>query len=443
MTKNGSDDQANNERELKTESGINPDKLKVDLTEGQSWTRFLVIEVPSEEVDAKFQEVYGEYRSKARIPGFRPGKAPMGLIEKKFDAEVRGEVLETLVDEAYRGAIIRKKIWPLANPRVSDIEFDKNKPLKFKAEIEIRPEIKLKKYRGFRIEKKVRKVTEKDVDDSIRYLCERMAEFETVERPAIDGDQVRFDLLKKYDKLGRLKEDKLEDVEAVLGSEGILKEFQDGLMGMSLGEMKDIRVKYPNDYYDKNLAGDEIHYTAVVKEIKKRILPEVNDELVTKISSHKTVDEFRRSLNEKLEKQAQNEATRNMRFELIDRTVKANSFDVPVSLLNNYLDSVVKDYKSNGENVDENTIRKQYRPVGENMIRWNFLYHEIAAAENIEVTSDDRAKWVHDFSVAHNLPVEKAREALGKSRRLGDIDESIIEAKVLELIIDNSEIIEN
>ena len=132
-----------------------------------------------------------------------------------------------------------------------------------------------------------------------------------------------------------------------------------------------------------------------------------------------------------------------MRLELIDRTVKSNSFDVPASLLNKYLDSVVADYKSNGENVDENTVRQQYRPVGENLIRWNFLYHEIAAAEKIMVTPEDRMKWVHDFAVSHNLPVERAREALGKSGRQSDIDESIIEAKVLEHIIDNSEIIED
>ena len=443
MTTKENNENGNGDVAAENGYGIDPEKLKVELTEGQSWTRFLAIEVPSDEVDAKFREVFGEYRSKAKIPGFRPGKAPMSLIEKKFDAEARVEVLESLVDEAYKGALIRKKIWPLANPKVSEIDFDRNKPLKFKAEIEIRPEIKLKKYKGFRIEKKVREVTEKDVDDSLQYMAEKMAEYETVERPSMNGDLVKFDLLKKFDKLGRLKEDKLEDVEVVLGSEGILKEFQEGLMGMGLGEMKDIEVQYPGDYYDKNLAGDEIKYTAVIKEIKKRNLPEINDELVAKVSEHKTVGEFRISLKENLEKQAQNDATKAMRSELIDRTVKANSFDVPISLLNKYLDSVVEDFKSNGEDVDEDTVRRQYRPVGENLIRWNFLYHEIAMTEQIKATSDDRMKWVHDFAVAHNLPVEKAREALGKSGRQGDIDESIIEAKVLEYIIDNSEIVED
>jgi trigger factor len=443
MTKNGDEVEKNGKPDKESQPDTEIRNLKVDISKGQSWTRFLSIEVPSEKVDEKFREVYDNFRNKAKVPGFRPGKVPMNIIEKKYDSDVRAEVLEALVDEAYKQAIIQKNVWPLANPVVSEVNFEKNQPLKFKAEIEIRPEIKLKKYKGFRVEKIVRKVAEKDVGDSIEYMREKMAEFETVERASMNGDQVKFDLLKKSDKLGRMKDDKLEDVEIVLGSEGILKEFQDGLIGMSIGEMKDIGVKYPENYHDKNLAGDEILYTAVVKEVKKRNLPEVDNELVSKVTSHKTVDEFRESLKQNLEKQAENEATRNLRSELIKRVVQANSFDVPISLLDRYLNSVVEEHKSSGENVDENAVRNQYRAMGENLIRWNFLYYEIAKAEEITVSAEDRKKWVHDFAVTHNLTEDRAREALGQSRRLNEIDDSIIEGKVLEFIMKNSEIITN
>jgi trigger factor len=441
MTKDADDKDKKGNGNSENGPGNEIDNLKVDVSKGQSWTRFLTIEVPSTKVDAKFQEVFGNFRQKAEIPGFRPGKAPMNIIEKKYDANVKAEVLESLVDEAYRQALIKEQIWPLADPKVSEVEFERSKPLKFKAEIEIRPEIKLKKYKGFRVEKTIRKVAEKDVDDSIEYMRENMADFEIVERPAIDGDQVKIDLLVKSDKLNRLKEDKLEGVELILGNEGILKEFQEALPGMGLGEMKDVTVIYPQDYQDPNLAGDEITYTAVVKEVKKRNLPEVNDGLVSKVSSHKTVDDFRKMLRENLEKQAENDATKALRSDIIRKVVESNSFDVPISLVTRYLDSVVEDHKSKGENVDENTIRSQYRPLGENLIRWNFLFHEIAGKENITVTTDDRAKWVHDFSVAHNISPEKAREILGRSGRQSDIDDSILEGKVLEYIIENSEII--
>ncbi len=415
--------------------------IKIEITKGQSWTRFLAIEVPASSVDDRFKKALEEYKSKAKIPGFRPGKVPMNIIEKKFSNEVGGEVLETLIGESYQQALIQNKLWPLGDPKVSDVKFDRSAPLQYKAEIEIRPELKLKKYKKFRIEKVVRKVKEKDVDDSIEYMREKMAEFETVERASMNGDLVIVDLLKKYDKLNKLKEDKLENVEIILGSEGVLKGFREGLPGMSIGEMKDISVKYPQDYADSNLAGNEITYTTVVKEIKKRNLPEVNNEFVMKVSPHKTVDEFRESLKKNIEKQAETETNRNLRSEAIKKVVEANSFDVPVSLLNKYLDSVVNDFKSNRENVDESSIRNQYREMGENLIRWNFLYYEIAKAEKITVTTDDRKKWVHDFALTHDLTEEKAREILGKSKRQQDIDDSIVEGKTLEFIIENSEII--
>jgi len=429
-------DKENNElNDMKKPDDITDDAVKVNVIEGEAWKRTLNIEVSADEVNSKFESVFNEYRTNSKIAGFRPGKAPMAVVKKKYAKDIMSDVFEPLVSSAYEKALVANKLWPLGNPEISDVDFDENKPLKFKAEIEIRPEIELKKHKGFRIEKNIKKVTDKDLEESINYLRENMAEFNSVERVATTGDLVIADLNKKFDKL--------ENVEIMLGAKGVLKEFQDGITGMNIGEMKDIEVKYPQDYYDKNLAGNEIIYTALVKEVKEKVLPELNEELIQKISKYKTVDEFNTGLRENLEKQAQSDAVRQLRSDIIKNTVESNTFEVPASLLNRYLDSVVEDYKNKSEQVDEEEIRKQYKLQGENLIRWNFLYHEIAHAEKINVSKEDRAKWVHDFSVANNMSVEQARESLGKANKLQDIDESILEGKVLEFAIENSEIIEN
>jgi trigger factor len=416
-------------------------QIKSKVKNGQGWIRFLEIEVPTEEVSSKFQSTYEQYRSKAKIPGFRPGKAPMGMVKQKFGNEVRGEVLEDLLSDAYRQALTDEKLMPLDDPKISEVEFDESQPLKFKAEIEVRPEIKLGKYIGFRIEKKTRKVADKDVDDSLQYLQERMAEYHPVQRPSESGDLVIVDLIKKHDKLGRLKEEKLENVEIYLGGEGVLEEFQKNLTGVRIGEMKNIQVKYPDDYYDPNLAGDEILFMAVTKEIKKKVLPELNDEFAARASKSKTLEELKESLKKNLEAQAFEDANKALRSEIIKRVVEGNLFDVPISLLNKYLDSVVEDFKEKGQKVDENKVRSQYRPLGENFIRWSYLYHEIAEAEEIKVQAEDRKKWVEGFARTYNMSEEAAREALGKSKRIRDIDESILEARVIDHIIENSEII--
>jgi trigger factor len=301
--------------------------------------------------------------------------------------------------------------------------------------------VTLNKYTGFRVEKKIDQIGEKEIDESLQYLRERMAEYFPVQRAAENGDLVIVDLLKKHDKLGRLKEEKLENVEIELGHKGILQEFQRGIMGLKIGEMKDISVKYPDNYYDKNLAGDQILYLAVIKEIKKKSLPELNDEFAAKVSDSKTVAELRVKVKESLEREAQDNATRRLRNEVIKRVIDTNQFDVPISLLNSYLDGVIEDFKKKNESFDEAEVRTRYRPLGENMIRWSYLYYEIAKAENIKVEADDRKRWVDNFAKIYNLTPEAARQALGKSQKLQDIDDSILEEKVLQLIIDKSEII--
>lgn len=418
-----------------------PKNLRINVRNGQAWTRFLEIEVGAEDVTSKFQSVYESFRNKAKISGFRPGKAPMGIVKQRYAGEIKAEVLEELIPEAYQHALTQEKLIPLDNPKLSDVDFGEDKPLKFKAEIEIRPEIKLGKYKGFRVEKRVGRITEKDVDNSLQYLRDRMAEYHPVQRPSENGDLVIVDLIKKHDKLNRLKEDRLDNVEIYLGGDGVLEEFQRGLMGVRIGEMKDISVKYPDDYFDKNLAGDQILFMAVTKEIKRKVLPELNDEFAARASKAKTLDELKEILRKNLEAQAQDDATKNLRSEMIKRVVEGNLFDVPGSLLNKYLDSVIEDFKKKGEPVDENTVRSQYRPFGENFIRWNYLYYEIAKAEGLKVGPDERKKWVEGFARTYNISEEKAREFLGKSGRVKNIDESILEDKVIEFIIKNSEVI--
>jgi trigger factor len=425
--------------ELETDDSLKG--MTVNLREGQAWTRFLEIELPAERVSEVFNSTYEEYRRKAKIPGFRPGKAPIGIIKQRYESDVRQDVLESLLPKAYEQALIQEKLVPLNPPKLSDVRFEDGQSLKFKAEFEIRPHVTLGKYTGFRVEKKVPQVGAKEVDDSLLYLRERLAEFHPVQRPAENGDMVIVDLVKKHDRFGRMKEDKIENAEINLGSRGLLEEFQRGILGMRIGEMKDISVKYPPDYYDTNLAGDQILYLVIVKEIKKKVLPELNDDFATKASKSQNLVELRAKMKENLEHQAQEDASRNLRNEIIKRVIEANHFDAPISLVNNYLDGIVEDYKNRGAVVDEAAIRGEYRSYAESLIRWNYLYYEISRKENITVDAEDRKKWVENFARTYDMTVEQARERLGKARKLDDIDDSILESKVLQLIIDKSEII--
>ncbi|RKX19663.1 MAG: trigger factor [Candidatus Zixiibacteriota bacterium] len=415
--------------------------LKVTVITEPNCKRILKIEVPQEEVGTEFKNCFDLYRTKANISGFRPGKVPINLLKQRFGESIKADVFEKLVANALSNAIKQENLDPISKPKISEVDFDENKPLKFKAEFEVKPEIDLKGYKGLKLEKRVREVTDADVDNSLKLLQQKYAEFHSVNRKCHDDDMVIVDLIKKYDKLNKLKEEKLENIEIDLGSETVLKEFKEGLRGMGIGEMKEIQVKYPEDYLDKRLAGDEIKYLAIVKEVKEKELPELNDEFAKNIAHLKNLEELRKTVNEELIRKANNDATNTLRSDIIKKLIEKNSFEIPESMIERYLQSVTEDFKKRYKDVDEFQLRQNYRSIGEDIIRWQFIYSEIAKIEGIKTNEEDRAKWVRGYAKAYNMSEETARQTLGQARKFDEIDDTILENKVLDFITRNSEII--
>jgi trigger factor len=414
--------------------------MKVTVNKEPNCRRIIDIEVPSEEVNAEISRLASEYRSQATIPGFRKGKAPMDVVRKRYSDSIKADAFENLVKKAYEDAVTKEKINAIEQPKLSNIKFEENQPLAFRAEVEVLPDFKVTGYKGLKVTKKVREVTDNDVEETLKQIQRNHAEYFPVERSCHDQDLVVVDLIKKYDKAGRLEDEKLEDIEIDLGSDGVLKEFKEGLRGMSIGEMKDIEVKYPDDYSDKQLAGNEIKYTAMVKEVKEVKLPELNDEFAENYAQAESMDKLKDNLRETLKMQVEQEATNNVKSEIIQKVIEKNSFEVPESMVKRYLDSVTEDFKKRYKDVDDLKLRQSYRKIGEDTIRWQFIFRRIADVENVEVNEQDRAEWVKEFAGRYNMSEKTAREALGKAGKFQDIDENLLERKVLDYIMENSDI---
>jgi len=414
--------------------------LKVTVNSEPKCKKILDIEVPQEEVQAEIDNQILQYRSKASIPGFRRGKAPLELVKSQFMDSIKGDVFETLIPRAYDQAIRQENIRPVDQPKLSNVEFDEDKPLKFRAEIEVYPEFELKGYTRLELTKKIREVTDKDLAEALAQMQRQNAEYIPVERKCHENDLVVVDLIKKYDKLNQLKDDKLDNVEVDLGGESVLKEFKEGLSGMGIGEMKDIEIKYPDDYSDKQFAGNEIKYTALVKEVKEIKLPELNDEFAKNFAKMENLDKLKGEIRESLQNQANKEAENVLKGDLIKQIVDNNRFEVPDSMVDKYIQSVTKDFKKRYKDVDELKLRQSYRGIGEDTIRWQFILREIADKENIKVSEEDRAEWVKQFASMYNMTEQTAREALGKAGKFEDIDDTLLEKKVLDFIKENSKI---
>ena len=414
--------------------------MKITVNKEPNCRRIIDIEVPQDDVVEEIERLIMDYRAKASIPGFRKGKAPREIVKKRFYDSIKADAFENLVNGSYAKAINQEKINAIDQPKLSNVKFEDDQPLTFRAEVEILPEFELVKYKNLKAKKPVKKVTERDLEVALKQIQRGQAEYHPVERPCHDDDLVIVDLIKKYDKLGRKEDDKLEDIEVDLGGDGVLREFKEGLRGMSIGEMKDIEVKYPEDYSDKQLAGNEVKYTAVLKEVKEIKLPELNDEFAANFAQLESIGKLKEQVRDNLQQQADQEAENMMKSDLIKQIVESNRFEVPGSMVDNYLKSVTEDFKKRYKDVDELELRKSYRPIGEDTIRWQFIFRRIAEIENLKVVEQDRAKWVQQFAAQYNLTPERAGEALGRAGKFQEIDDNLLERKVLEFIKENSEI---
>jgi trigger factor len=413
-----------------TEPDNDQKKLSVDVHQGKAWKRTLEIEVPKETVDEGFEAAYQKYRSQAKIPGFRKGKAPMDMVKRRFKDAIERDVLETLVPKAYEDAISEVDLSPISLPQVKDIEFKEGTPLKFKAEIEIKPEVEVKDYTGMEVTKQVVEITDKEVERSLNYLREDFAELHPVQREAKLYDHMVVDLIKYQDG----KEDKLQNHEIILDPHNMIKEFQQALVGAKAGEKKEFEVTYPSDFHNEKLAGKKAQYQISIKEIKEKVLPEANDDFAKTVGKFQTLAALEEKIKEGLVKKAQRDAEIQLKNELVNQVIKRNPFEVPEALIDYYMDSLISDLKNKYRKVDEAKVRKDYQETAIGHIKWDLLFHQITDKEKIKVTDEDIQAWIEAFARDYKMKPDEAKRLLEKPQQFKRIKEELLEKKVLDFL---------
>ncbi len=408
--------------------------LKVNVTEQKAWRRILEIEVPTQTVDDEFDAVFEKYKTHSKIPGFRKGKAPEDLLRLRFKDAMEKEVLESLVPKAYEDAVKETNLSPISLPVVKDLQFERGLPLKFKAEIDVKPKIEVKDYEGIELVRKTKQITEEDVNRTLNYVREDFAELHPVEREAKFYDHLIVDMVKHQE--GR--DDKLQNQNLFLDPHNMIKEFQEALINAKAGDEKEIKVNYRPDFHNKKLAGNNVKYSIKVKQIKEKVLPEANDDFAKMVGGYKDLAQLKTKIKEDLTKKAMQDAEKNLRNELINQVVKLNFFEVPETLLNFYLDSLIEDLKKKYKKVDEAKIRKEYREIGAGHIRWDYLFHQIAEKERIEVNTEEIEQWARRFARDYRMEKEKADQLLGTPQNTKRIQENILEDKVVDFLLKNA-----
>jgi trigger factor len=419
-----------------------------EATGAATCRRELDLEIPADEVTKKLESVAKEFARVARVPGFRPGKAPVSLIRRRFAEDIKGEVVQSLVPERVEKAVTEQKLTPVSQPQVEKLDFIEGQPLKFRAVFEVLPEFELGNYKDLELEMPTMDITDDDVTKTLEEMRERAAAFAPVEgRPAENGDFVQLKLTGTPEGGGDPIQ--ADSVLCHIGAEETMEPFNENLRGANGGDHKNFDVAYPADYPDDKLAGKTYHYAVEVLGIKNKKLPELNDEFAKDVSDAATLDELKTKVRESLEHQRDHKHKELLREKVIAALIKLHDFPVPESLVQHQMDvrleRVVRSLAAQGVdpravNVDWVTLRSRQQERASDDVKAELIVDRIASAENIDVTDEEVN---HELEHAATHSGESAAAIHARLTKQGTLDRmkaKLRSDKTLDWLAQNSRI---
>lgn len=426
-------------------------KLQIAVADLSQCQKDLTVEVPAEEVKAEFEKAYDAYTRYAKVPGFRPGRVPRGVIKQRFAKEVKDEVIGSLLPHALQHAITDHKLHVVGNPQIDDISVNEGEPMRFKATVEVLPEFELKDYKGLTATKRVARVTDQDVEGVLERFQENAAEFVPVEdRPSQDGDFVSVNLVGKYIEPQEEEDLKSDDVQIEIGSENVQPEFNEALRGVKPGEVREFRVIYPEDFSSKGLAGKTLDFTATVVAVRKKEVPELNDEFAKEFGEYETIQQFRDKIRENLTSSAETRAGAKLREELVDRILKDYDFEVPNSLVEPQAAERTREfaYMLMRSGVPQQSIKEinweermnEARSHATRDIRAALVVSKIGDAEHVKISEEEVDAEIERMAAASGEPVDQLKARLTKDESLSSIENRLRYQKALEAVVNHAEI---
>jgi trigger factor len=414
--------------------------------------RELELEIPAENVTKATEKVARDLARVARVPGFRPGKAPVTLIRRRFAEDIQGEVLQSLVPEYIEKALEEKKLIPITRPSVDKVDFKEGEPLRFRAVFEVLPEFELGDYKNLAIHVDAIETGDAQVDKVIEDMRERAATFVPVEgRAAKDGDYVLIKL--SGIPVGGGEPVQADNILCHIGAEETLESFTENLRGASSGETKQFRSQYPDDYPDQKLAGKAYDYTVEIQGIKEKKLPELNDEFAKDAAGEKggfsTVEEMRKLISKDLEAAKEDQQKTQAREKLLEALVKQHDFPVPEALvehqMNVRLERSVRALTAQGVdpravNIDWVALRNHQRERAVDDVKAELLIDRIAEAEKIDATDEEVEKEIQALAEHSGESATALRARLTKQGVLDRMKSKLRSDKTIEWLYRNARI---
>ncbi len=422
---------------------------KSSIVSEKDCEKVIQICVPKDRVLVELENMYNNLQQVAEVPGFRAGKAPRHVVMKYFKDKVEKDVLDKLISDAYMNSLKTLNLDPIDFPGITELKFEPGQPLEFKAKIEIKPEIKLTKYKGIKAKKESVEVKKEDAEKSLDYLRQRFAQFSTVEgRAAKTGDFVMIDF---SGTVNGVADKNLTAVDYVVevGTNKVLPELDSGILGMSSGDKKDITVEYKADFVNKDLAGKKAVYSITVKSIREKKLPELNDDFAKDVGEFKTLDELKRNIEDGLRKELEQKEKTRLVNVLVEEMVKSVNFSAPQSLIDREASHLIEEFESRmkQQNVSyevigkkKEDVEKEYKEIAVKRVKGFLVLEKVAELEKISVTEEDVDKEIHAFIARSGEEAASWSEYFKSEKGRESVRGQIQQDKVLDFLLASADL---
>jgi trigger factor len=395
------------------------------------------------------EAVFREWGQKLQLPGFRRGRVPREVIQRRFEAEVHEEVLRALIPDSYQEALTQAAIEPVSQPAVEDVHFHAGEPLRYRAVVEVKPPVAVQDYRGVALEREKIEVSDQEVDRALEYLREDAAEYVPMEGwPALKDDLVILDhegsLNGKPFKGGSGK-----NLTVALGHEGYLPGFTEQLTGTQKGETKQFALQMPADYPRKELAGRSVDFRVTVKEVKKRRVPELNDDFAKSVGDVETLAALRDKLRQQLLQRKTREQDAALKRALMDKLVQQTAVEVPEAMVEReaaaLLEELAMTFRNTGgvvEGLPDNpeALQAHARETATRRVKEALLLEAVAKQEQLTVTDEEIASEVNTLAGLYRKDPAAVRRALDDPARRAGLAGRLLERKALDFLFQHATI---
>ncbi len=400
-------------------------EIQIKTKKSEGLERLLEVSVPVETVRDAEDKAARKYATQARLPGFRPGKAPAAIVRKKFGEAIRQAALETLVQDAFKEVMEREKLQPASQPHVHDLHFHEGKPLTFELHVEVRPEVKLERTSGFRVKRPAQQVGETQLQEQLDALRDQRATWAPVDDKPMPGDQVTVNLATAEDGAA-MSEGK--EYRLVIGEGQAIPAIEELILEAKPGQTIERPVKWPEDFPDEAQRGKTKPVRVELLDVKRKSLPALDDAFARDVGDFDSLDALKTAVKADLESHAERDSESQLRQQLLDEVISANPFDVPEGWVAELSEAYLKQFQVPEE--ERPRFAQEFRPVAERQVRRDLVIETIAEKEGLTATEADIDDRVADVASKRGANPSEVYASLQKAGRLREIERSITEEKV-------------